>query len=135
MPGRRNLQRELAAHATTAPQRQSDLYQMMHTQLPHLEHVLIGQTAILDHLHRLGVRRLNGRHLTWRIVNAWRVKHACPLLKGYHADSFRHSPLTTTHALTAWLLCHPFATGLLFRVDMAQAVPTAGSFTDTRKAA
>jgi hypothetical protein len=122
MPGRRNLARERAAHQLTSPAHQAALYQQLHDALPHSEVALIGQQAILLYLSRLGVRRLNGGPLTWRILLSWRTCHGCPILRGNRASSYKSHPFSTSHALTAWLLTR-FATGLLFRtVAMSQPV-------------
>jgi len=110
MPGRRNFARERAEHTRLAPHRQRQLYTMMVTYLPSRERALVGRAAILAYLHDFGLRRRTGEPLTWRIILRWRRDHGFPLVRGvWHPAAPTHpasrSPaLTTTHALTAWLL-------------------------------
>jgi hypothetical protein len=132
MPGRRNFARERSTHQLQAPLGFAALHHLLISQLPSQDKALIGQAAILQYLHSLGVRRLNGGPLTWRIVLSWRVLHGCPILRGNRAASYKSPALSTTHALTAWFLSR-FATGLLFRtVPMTQASSPVGNFSTDR---
>ena len=123
MPGRRCYQRERTQHAVQAPDRQRHLHDLLATQLPHLDRALVGQVAILNYLHQLGLRRRNGGPLTWRMLLRWRRDHGFPLVRGvWHPSAPSHpasrSPaLSTSFAITAWLLTR-FSTDShgLFRV-------------------
>jgi|SRR5262245_12259216 len=120
MPGRRCYQRERVTHMHTAPQRQRALYDMLCTHLPHLERALVGRIAILDFFHSLGLRRPNGGHLSWRMVDRWRRTASCPILAGSCRPihpRWLSPPMSTSFALTSWLLTR-FNTGEphLFRV-------------------
>lgn len=135
MPGRRNLARERAAHQLSSPAHQAALYRLLHTQLPHAELVLIGQKSVLAYLHRLGIRRLNGQQLTWRIVNRWRPL-GCPILRGNRSQRRSSVAVTTSHALTAWLLTRFNSSDCFTVVAHSQACDHAVSFpTSQAKAA
>jgi hypothetical protein len=91
--------------------------------LPMLDRLLIGPRAILTELARLGIRRLNGQPITWRMVRAWRHSEGFPLLPGHRVLGRARTPsITTCHALTAWLLSR-FTTAHVFRVAVAQHSP------------
>jgi hypothetical protein len=128
VPGRRHFATERAKHTADAPRRFAALHHLLITQLPLQDRALIGHASILSYLHQLGIRRLRGGPLTWRIVNRWRHTDALPVLKGYSDRRCARSPVTTSHALTAWLLTRFTSADLFAWVDSAQAVPTAGSF-------
>jgi len=121
------LARERAQHDQAAIF--SRIHSDLRSQLPDLDRALVGHQAILAELHRLGLRRLNGKRLSWRIVLRWRRDHAFPLHRGIRKpDVYAAPPLSTTHAMTAWMLSQ-FVHGELFRVvGMADADAT-GSFT------
>ena len=123
MPGRRNYARERTAHARLAP----DLERHYAALLTKHDQALIGRVAILAFLHRLGIRRLRGDRLTWRIVLQWRRLHGCPLLRGCRSRFNRTPALATTASLTAWILSR-FATGDLFNVVNTEPFATSGSF-------
>jgi len=125
MPGRRNLARERAQHDAVA--RFQTIHTQLTTALPHLDRAVVGRRRILAHLETLGVRRLNGQPLTWRIVNAWRTKHACPILRGNRSRCYAAPAVTTTHALTAWLLS-AFHHGDVFRVTVTATFDPQASF-------
>lgn len=127
MPGRRNFARERTQHATDAPGRQARISADLRTHLPDHDRALVGHAAILAYLHRLGIRRLRGTALTIRIVDRWRTHHNCPILRGYHDTRVSASPLTTTHALTAWLLARFTAADLFKVVDSTQDSQQSGS--------
>jgi hypothetical protein len=108
--GRRNYLAERARHAARAPETQRTLYATLVAQLPQYERALVGREAILAELHRLGLRRRNGTPLTWRMILRWRRDLGFPLVRGvWHPHTALHpssrSPaLTTTYAVTAWVL-------------------------------
>src|SRR5262245_27076030 len=77
---------------------------MLISQLPDHDRGLIGSGRILEHLHRLGVRRRNGTPLAWRIVLRWRSNLAFPLLRGFQHGHSRSPSFTTEHAVAAWIL-------------------------------
>jgi hypothetical protein len=119
MPGRRNLARERANHAIHSPAHQAELYRLLHTELPHSEVVLIGQKPIQAYLNRLGLRRRNGQPLTWRMLERWRRIEGLPILRGVRTQSYAGQPVTTSFALTAWVLSR-FDSYDLFRVVYPQ---------------
>jgi len=107
MPGKRNLARERAQHAATARARTAALYAMLCQTLPDHERALVGQLPILRYLHdTLRIRRPNGQPLKWRIVLRWFHTQGFPLVRGgWHVGrSAKQASLTTTHAVTAWVL-------------------------------
>ena len=126
MPGRRNYARERAEHAAVAPDLQQQYAQLLSRHLPTYDRALVGPAQILANLHGLGIRRLNGDKLTWRIVNSWRVHDGCPILRGNRRGS-RRPQMTTTYALTAWLLSR-FHLGDRFSVATHAGFTTTGSF-------
>ena len=130
MPGKRNYARERAAHAAQAP----ELQRQYAALLQHHDQALIGHAAILAFLHRLGIRRLNGSRLSWRIVNAWRRDHGCPILRGNHHALARRPALTTTAHLTAWLLSR-FTAWPLFSVGEQAQLTTRGASTHASEVA
>src|SRR5262249_36626291 len=85
-----------------------DLYTLLHEQLPQLERVLVGHEAILLHLGQLGVTQWSKRPLTWTTVRGWARWHGFPLTPGTRRGRNYMSALTTTHAVTAWLLSRPY---------------------------
>ena len=111
MPGRRNYAREAAAHAARAP----ELQRRYAALLRHADCALIGRIQILAYLHRLGIRRLNGDVLTWRIVNSWRRDHDAPILPGNRTATWRSPALSTVAHLAAWILSR-LHSGALFTV-------------------
>jgi hypothetical protein len=122
MPGRRNHAAELAQLAATAPDRQRALYRMMREQLPEYELALTGWGRLLTFLYRLGIRRPNGHTLTRRIVQRWARTDGFPLVRGTWHPRSRTPCLTTSFAVTAWMLTRA-DTRSLFRVyDPAQSV-------------
>jgi hypothetical protein len=96
---------EAARHAVTAPAQHRALHELLVAQLPTLDRAMIGQVAILDYLHHLGLRRRNGGRLTWRMLRRWRRDEGFPILRGRYIPH-RHlsPPLSTAFALTAWVL-------------------------------
>ena len=68
MPGRRCYQRERAEHAVLAPEQQQALHALLTAELPAYDRALVGQVAILNYLHQLGLRRRSGGPLTWRML-------------------------------------------------------------------
>src|SRR5262249_36203570 len=117
MPGRRNFARERAEHALKAPVLQRQYAAL----LQHHDQALIGQVEILRFLERFGVRRPNGRRLSWRMVNRWRNAEGCPILRGNRHSRARQPALSSTAHLTAWVLSR-FANGELFRVVRTRGV-------------
>ena len=129
MPGRRCYQRERTQHAVQAPDRQRHLHDLLATQLPHLDRALVGQVAILNYLHQLGLRRRNGGPLTWRMLLRWRRDEGFPVLRGRYTPHRHKSPaLSTTFALTAWTLSR-FSSDEhhLFRVGVAHGSDNGGN--------
>jgi len=102
VPGTRNYHRERTEHARIAPDLERHYASLLRTYVP--DRALIGQAAIVAYFHHLGIRRLNRRPLSWRIVNGWRRRHGCPILRGNTHPLSKQPPLSTSHALTAWLL-------------------------------
>jgi len=96
----------MAAH--DAPARFARCYTHLRTHLPDFDRALIGWPAILEHLNaRLHLCRPNGAPITIRMVWRWRRDFACPILRGgWNAQLHHHlaPPLTSSHALTAWVL-------------------------------
>jgi hypothetical protein len=114
MPGRRNLARERAAH--DADQKFREFHALLSTQLPAHDRAVLGRSAVLTALHALGVRRLNGRPITVRMLRRWRHHAGFPMLPG-SLELGRHgqAALPTHFALVAWLLSRG-AHHRLFRV-------------------
>jgi hypothetical protein len=103
--GTRNYARERARHDTIAPEQQRALHELLRNQLPAFDRAVIGQAAILNYLHHLGLRRRNGGPLTWRMILRWRRDEGFPVLCGRYTPHRHKSPaLSTTFALTAWTL-------------------------------
>src|SRR5262245_2944683 len=86
----------------------ADCYALLRAQLPDHDRALIGWPAILAHLNeRFHLCRPNGSPITIRMVWRWRRDFACPILRGgWNVHCLRHlsPPLTSSHALTAWIL-------------------------------
>jgi hypothetical protein len=106
MPGiPRNAARERSRHAAIAPAHQRALYDLLVAQLPQHERALVGWDAILTFLHRtLQLTRPNGRPLSRRQVLRWHRAHGFPLVTGNMNRYARTPPLTTSHAVVAWVL-------------------------------
>ena len=106
MPGiPRNAARERSRHAAIAPERQRALYDLLVAQLPQHERALVGWDGILTYLHRtLQLTRPNGRPLSRRQVLRWRRVQGFPLVTGNMNRYARTPPLTTSHAVVAWVL-------------------------------
>ena len=85
-----------------------ELYRLLHEQLPQVDHVLVGPDAILQHLKRLGVTQWSKRQLTRTTVRGWARWHGFPLTPGTRLGRNYMSAVTTTHAITAWLLSRPY---------------------------
>jgi hypothetical protein len=103
--GPRNHARERARHAALAPEKQRALYDLLVTQLPQHERALVGWNGILTYLHRtLQLTRPNGRPLSRRQVLRWHRAQGFPLVTGNMNRYARTPPLTTTHAVVAWVL-------------------------------
>ena len=129
MPGRRCYQRERTEHDANAAEQQRALYELLRTQLPAFDRAVIGQVAILNYLHQLGLRRRNGGPLTWRMILRWRRDEGFPVLRGRYTPHRHRSPaLSTTFALTAWTLSR-FSSDEhhLFRVDVSHGSSYGGS--------
>jgi len=127
--GTHNYARERARHEAIAPEKQRALYDLLVAQLPALDRALIGQVAILNYLHHLGLRRRNGGPLTWRMILRWRRDEGFPVLRGRYTPHRHRSPaLSTTFALTAWTLSR-FSSDEhhLFRVSIPHGVSAGGS--------
>jgi len=129
MPGRRHLATERAAH--DQPSTFARIHHDLRSQLPDLDRALVGHQAILAELHRLGLRRPNGRPLSWRMVLRWRREFGCPIAHGLWHSRYLAPPLSTSFALTSWMLSQ-FSTGERFgyRVDTTRP-PTDGTFAPT----
>src|SRR5262245_16042427 len=100
---------------------------MLTTQLPDRDRALIGRPAILAFLHHdLGLRRPNGKPLSWRMVLRFRRDLSLPLLRGFSClKSHRSYPLSTRFALSAWLLSQfSSADAPTFRVAPTQPLTT-----------
>jgi hypothetical protein len=102
--GTRNYARERARHAALAPETQRALYELLRSQLPEREHALVGRARILDWLHAFGLRRPNGGPISWTMVLRWARIQSFPLLHGTRNAHHRTPALSTTFAITAWLL-------------------------------
>jgi hypothetical protein len=136
MPGRRNYIRERTAHAAIAPAHRRALHDLLTAELPAYDRALVGQLAILNYLHQLGLRRRNGGPLTWRMLLRWRRDEGLPLLRGRYTPHRHKGPaLSTTFALTAWTLTR-FSSDEhhLFRVRVPHGVSQGGSCSTTHVA-
>jgi hypothetical protein len=102
--GTRNYARERARHTALAPETQRAVYDLLRAQLPERELALVGRVAILDCLHRLGVRRPNRGPVSWTMVLRWARTQGFPILHGTRNAHHRTPALSTTFAITAWLL-------------------------------
>ena len=123
MPGIRNHARERAAWALTAreKQRRHAIYAAPS------DRALIGPDAILGYLDHLGIRRLNGKQLSWRIVRRWRLEHDCPIIPGNHHRHGGRPALATTAQLSGWITSR-FHVGELFSVAPTRSLVDQGSF-------
>src|SRR5262249_10770389 len=130
MPGiPRNAARERSRHAAIAPARQRTLYDLLVAQLPQHEPAPIGWDAILPFLHRtLQLTRPNGRPLPRRQVLRWRRAQGFPLVNGNLNRYARTPPLTTSHAVVAWVLTRKSTDECsLFRVrSLPERIPGEG---------
>ena len=136
MPGRRCYQRERTQHEAIAPEQQRALHALLTAELPAYDRALVGQVAILNYLHQLGLRRRNGNPLTWRMLLRWRRDEGFPLLRGRCTPQRHKSPaLSTTFALTAWTLSR-FSSDEhhLFRVRVPHGISQGGSCSTTHVA-
>jgi len=126
----RNAARERSRHAAIAPVRQRALYDLLVAQLPQHELALIGWDAILTFLHRrLQLTRPNGRALSRRQVLRWHRAQGFPLVTGNMNRYARTPPLTTSHAVVAWVLTHKSTDERsLFRVrSLPEPIPLEGT--------
>ena len=83
-------------------------------QLPERDRLLVGQDAILLYLKQFGLTQWSKRRLTWTTVRGWARWHGFPLTPGTRWGRNYMSAITTTHAITAWLLSRPY-NGRVFR--------------------
>jgi hypothetical protein len=131
MPGiPRNAARERSRHAAIAPARQRTLYDLLVGQLPQHHHALIGWDAILTFLHRtLQLTRPNGHPLSRRQILRWRRAQGFPLVTGNMNRYARTPPLTTNHAVVAWVLTRKSTDErCLFRVrSVPDSIPLEGT--------
>src|SRR5262245_58398526 len=106
MPGiPRNAAPARSRHPAIAPARQRALYDLLAAPLPQHEHVLVGWDAILTFLHRtLQLTRPNGHPLSRRQVLRWRRAQGFPLVTGNMNRYARTPPLSTSFAITSWVL-------------------------------
>jgi hypothetical protein len=128
--GTRNYARERARHASIAPEQQRALYELLVAQLPQHEHALVGWDAILTFLYwTLQLTRPNGRALSRRQVLRWRRAHGFPLVTGNMNRYARTPPLTTSHAVVAWVLTRKSTDErCLFRVrSLPDSIPLEGT--------
>ncbi|HKB36285.1 MAG TPA: hypothetical protein VKD72_07515 [Gemmataceae bacterium] len=103
--GTRNYARELARHDAIAPEKQRALYDLLVAQLPQHHYALVGWDAILTFLHRsLQLTRPNGGPLSRRQILRWHRTQGFPLVTGNMNRYARTPPLTTSHAVVAWVL-------------------------------
>ena len=134
MPGiPRNIARERSRHAAIAPARQRALYDLLVAQLPQHERALVGWDAILTFLHgRLQLTRPNGHPLSRGQILRWRRAQGFPLVTGNMNRYARTPPLTTTHAVVAWVLTRKSTDECsLFRV---RSLPEPGALEGSRSA-
>jgi hypothetical protein len=103
-PVPRSYVREKYRHALVAPERQQAIQETMRRYLPEYERVLIGQWNILAFLQGLHLMPPNGGLITWRMVRRWTQARAFALLHGAWRPRHRTPPMTTTYAVTAWVL-------------------------------
>jgi hypothetical protein len=102
--GTRNYARERARHDALAPDKQRAIYDLLRAQLPERELALIGRARILAWLHSLGLRRPNGGPVSWTMVLRWTRHHGFPLLHGTRNVHHRTPAVSTSFAITAWVL-------------------------------
>jgi hypothetical protein len=134
--GTRNYARERARHDAIAPEQQRAIYELLRNQLPAFDRAVVGQIAILNYLHQLGLRRRNGSPLTWRMILRWRRDEGFPVLRGRYTPHRHRSPaVSTTFALTAWTLSR-FSSDEhhLFRVSVPQGTSHGGNRPTSRVA-
>jgi len=112
-----------------APARFAACYANLQTHLPQYDRVLVGLDAARTYLHDvLRIRRPNGQPLTRRIVLRWFRDAGFPVVRGgwrSRPTSQRTVSLTSTHAVTSWVLAQ-FSTAQprsLFSVS----IPTPGN--------
>jgi hypothetical protein len=85
-----------------------ELYALLRQQLPDVERVVVGRDAIVWHLSQLRVTQWSKRPVTWTTVRGWARWHGFPLTPGTRRGRNYMSAVTTTHAITAWLLSRPY---------------------------
>jgi hypothetical protein len=88
--------------------RMRELFALMREQLPECDHLLTGRDAILLYLRQFGVTQWSKRPVTWTTVRRWARWHGFPLTPGTRLGRNYLSAVTTTHAITAWLLSRPY---------------------------
>jgi hypothetical protein len=127
VPGKRNLARERLEHQRTQPHKQLALYNQLRTQLPSQDRALVGYPTILAWLHTFGLRRRNNGPLTQRMVQRWVQSHGFPVARGNRQSRISTLPVTSSHALTAWILTQ-FDTATLYHVAPPQHASPKDSF-------
>ena len=85
-----------------------ELYALMREQLPDRDRLLAGQDAILLYLKQFGITQWSKRPVTWTTVRRWARCHGFPLTPGTRWGRNYMSAITTTYAITAWLLSRPY---------------------------
>jgi hypothetical protein len=72
---------------------------------PEPDRLIAGIGSILGYLHDLGIRRLRGDRVTWRMVRRWRREAGFPMLPSPgHMSGPRYSSTTSRYAVLAWVL-------------------------------
>jgi hypothetical protein len=105
VPGRRNAREERYRHAISFPDRSAAFHHLLVSNLPEFDRAVVGWPAIIDHLTSLGALRRDGRRLRIRQVQRWRHSLGLPIVAGCIVIGRHWSPpLSTTYALTAWVL-------------------------------
>src|SRR5262245_12972883 len=130
MPGKRDFQQERLDHAETFAARAQQYVDLMRRQLPDKDLPLIGWNAILSHLASLNISRPNGQPLDRHILLHWRKRHGFPVARGFKNTHVKTPPLTTTFAVTGWLLAS-FSTAERYRVGMLGPAYSHPAFTPT----
>ncbi len=84
---------------------ESAILQLLRAQLPERETLIVGWAAIEDYLWTLGVRSSGMKRITMEMIRTLVKMRGFPLLKGSGFPvGGRKPPITTNHAITAWLL-------------------------------
>lgn len=127
----RNLAREAALEATF-PDRITARLTQLRTQLPDKDRALIGRHTIVGYLVELGVLRRNKHPISYRMLLRWKRTHFFPLYVGAFIPTKqrRVPPMTTTHAVTAWVLEHASIPNL-FHLQLPENPRPLASFTTT----